>query len=137
MLISVVLNVMNEEENIADLLDSMAIQEQPLEVVVVDAASKDRTREIVKKYAEKYPFIRLYVQPESRGVSTNFGISKARGDIIAFTGGDDIPYPNWIKEIKEHVRGGCGHCGRQVDHDRTGRHGKSSTGSSFTIVGWM
>ncbi len=100
MLISVVLNVMNEEENIADLLDSMAIQEQPLEVVVVDAASKDRTREIVKKYAEKYPFIRLYVQPGSRGVSTNFGISKARGDIIAFTGGDDIPNPNWIKEIR-------------------------------------
>ncbi|WP_019178116.1 glycosyltransferase [Methanomassiliicoccus luminyensis] len=100
MLVSVVLNIMNEEDNIADLLDSLVIQEPPVDVVVVDAASRDRTREIVLRYANKYPFIRLFVQPGSRGVSTNFGISKAQGEVVAFTGGDDIANPNWVKELR-------------------------------------
>jgi glycosyltransferase involved in cell wall biosynthesis len=100
MLVSVVLNVMNEERYMADLLDSLVIQEQPVEVIVVDAASKDRTRDIVRRYAEKYPFIKLYIKPGTRGISTNFGISKATGDVIAFTGGDDLANPNWVKELR-------------------------------------
>jgi glycosyltransferase involved in cell wall biosynthesis len=107
MLISVVLNVMNEERYIADLLDSLVIQEQPLEVVVVDAASKDCTQEIVKRYAERYPFVKLYIKPGTRGVSTNFGISKAKGDVIAFTGGDDLANPNWIKELRKSFQQGA------------------------------
>jgi cellulose synthase/poly-beta-1,6-N-acetylglucosamine synthase-like glycosyltransferase len=101
MLVSVVLNVMNEERYIADLLDSLVIQEQPVEIIVVDAASKDRTQEIVRRYAEKHPFIKLYIQPGTRGVSTNFGISKATGDVIALTGGDDLANPNWIRELRK------------------------------------
>ena len=107
MLVSVVLNIMNEERYIADLLDSLVIQEQPLEVIVVDAASKDRTPEIVKRYAEKYPYIKLYTKPGTRGVSTNFGISKATGDVIAFTGGDDLANPNWIKELRKSFKAGA------------------------------
>ncbi len=107
MLISVVLNIMNEERNIADLLDSLVIQEQPLEIVVIDAQSKDRTREIVKSYIEKYSFVRMYIKPGSRGESTNFGISKAGGDVIVFTGGDCIANPNWIKELVKSVEEGA------------------------------
>ena len=80
MLASIVLNVMNEEKNIADLLDSLVVQEGPIEIVVVDAASKDRTRDIVKGYSEKYPFVKLYVKPGRRGESTNYGVSMAKGE---------------------------------------------------------
>lgn len=100
MLVSVVLNIMNEEHNISNMLDSLVIQEQPLEIVVVDAASTDRTREIVLRYANRYPFVRMFVQPGSRGTSTNFGIGKARGEVVAFTNGDDIANPNWIRELR-------------------------------------
>lgn len=100
MLVSVVLNIMNEERYIADLLDSLVIQEQPLEIIVVDADSKDRTRDVVNRFVKKYPFIKLYVHPGTRGESTNFGISQATGDVIAFTGGDDLANPNWIKELR-------------------------------------
>jgi glycosyltransferase involved in cell wall biosynthesis len=107
MLVSVVLNVMNEEKNIADLLDSLVTQEQPLEVVVVDANSRDRTREIAQTYVNKYPFVKLYIKPGSRGVSTNFGISKAIGDIIVFVGGDCIANAFWIKSLRETVAAGA------------------------------
>ncbi len=106
MMVSVVLNVMNEEKNIADLLDSLVIQEQPMEVVVVDAASKDRTREIVQKYVERYPFISLHVKPGRRGESTNYGVEKAKGDILAFIGGDCLANPFWIKELRKTIMEG-------------------------------
>lgn len=107
MLISVVLNIMNEERYIADLLDSLVIQEGPLEIIVVDADSKDRTREIVQCYVGRYPFIKLYVKPGRRGESTNYGISKATGDIIAFTGGDDLANPNWLRELRKSFQAGA------------------------------
>jgi len=106
MKVSVVLNVMNEERNIADLLDSLIVQEQPMEVVVVDAASRDRTREIVKRYADRNDCIKLYVKPGTRGESTNFGVGKAEGDIIAFTGGDCIANPFWIREMRRTISEG-------------------------------
>ncbi len=107
MLVSVVLNVMNEEQHIADLLDSLVIQEQPVEIIVVDAASKDRTQDIVRRYTKRYPFIKMFIKPGTRGVSTNFGISKATGEIIAFTGGDDLANPNWIKELRRTFKEGA------------------------------
>jgi len=107
MLVSVVLNVMNEERNIADLLDSLVIQEQPLEIVIVDARSKDRTRDVVQRYVQAHPFVKMYVHPGSRGNSTNFGIAQAKGDIIAFTGGDCIANPFWIKELRRMIEDGA------------------------------
>ena len=66
MLVSIVLNVMNEEDHIGDTMDSLVIQEQPLEIVVVDASSKDHTRDIVQRYAEKYPFVHLFIKAGTR-----------------------------------------------------------------------
>ena len=40
-------------------------------------------------------------------MSTNFGISKATGDVIAFTGGDDLANPNWIKELRKSFEQGA------------------------------
>ena len=61
MLISVVLNIKNEERYIADLLDSVVIQEGPVEIIVVDAGSEDRTREIAQRYVDQYPFVHLHL----------------------------------------------------------------------------
>jgi len=47
MLVSIVLKVRNEEDNIADALDSLVVQEGPIEIIVVDGYSTDRTQEIV------------------------------------------------------------------------------------------
>jgi glycosyltransferase involved in cell wall biosynthesis len=107
MLVSIVLNLMNEEKNISDLLDSLVVQEGPIEIVVVDANSKDRTKEIVRKYMDKYPFISLYEKAGRRGESTNYGVSKAKGEIIAFTGGTCIANPFWIKELRGSIVSGA------------------------------
>jgi len=100
MMISIVLNVLNEERHIRDLLDSLVVQESPFEIVVVDAGSWDKTVEIVKRYKTMYPFVSLHHKPGSRGESTNHGIAQAKGDAIATIGGDCIANPFWLKELR-------------------------------------
>lgn len=102
MKISIVLNLLNEAKHIRDLLDSLVIQEPPFEVIVVDAGSWDGTPEIIKNYMVKHPgMIELYHRPGTRGESTNFGIMKVKGDVIATIGGDCIANPFWLKELRK------------------------------------
>lgn len=105
MLISVVVTVRNEVRNIAALLDSLVTQEPPLEIIVVDAWSEDGTREIVRTYEAGYDIVHLYIHGGTRGRGRNFGISKARGEAIAFIDGDAIANPFWLREIRESLRG--------------------------------
>lgn len=101
--VSIILNVLNEERNIRDLLDSIVTQEPPFELIVVDAGSCDRTVRYVHEYAEKYDFIKLFIHPGTRGESTNFGLKQAKGDIITFIGGDCIANPFWLQEMRKSL----------------------------------
>lgn len=102
--VSVVVTVRNEQRHIADLLDSLVLQEGPLEVVVVDAASSDRTRDVVRRYGEKYDFVRLYEHPSKRGEGRNHGVRKASGEAVAFIDGDCIANPFWLAELRKGLR---------------------------------
>ncbi len=106
MLISIVVPTKNEEKNIGQLLDTLVVQEQPIEIIVVDSASKDATQEIVKNYMKKYPFIKLYIKKGNIGESLNFGIEKAKGEAIAFIGADDRADKEWIKNIRKALQDG-------------------------------
>ncbi len=104
-LISVLVTTRNEERNIADLLDSLVIQEAPLEVVVADAASEDRTKEIVGDYASRYGFIKLAFAGGTRGRSRNLGIQLCGGDAVAFIDADCIANPFWLKSLRQALQG--------------------------------
>ncbi len=54
------------------------------------------------------PSSALHVKPAAEGESTNYGVKKAKGDIIAFTGGDCIANPFWIKELRKTIMEGNG-----------------------------
>ncbi len=56
MRISVVVPIFNEEETVAQVLESLSQVPLDLEVVVVDDASTDRTWEILQALREKEPF---------------------------------------------------------------------------------
>ncbi len=101
MLVSVLVTARNEEHNIADLLDSLVTQEAPVEIIVVDSSSEDRTRDIVGEYASRYGFIRLANHGGTRGESRNYGIRMAGGDAVAFIDADCIANPFWLKYIRQ------------------------------------
>src|SRR2546427_7257960 len=72
--VSIVTTVRNEARNIAALLDSLVVQEPPIEVIVVDSHSEDATRDVVRTYEKRYDFVNLYVFGGTRGDARNFGI---------------------------------------------------------------
>jgi len=104
LLISVVVTVKNEEDNLRDLLDSLVTQDGPLEVLIVDAGSADRTCEIVEEYAKRSPFVRLLRKGGTRGEGRNAGVHAAAGEAIAFTDGDCIANPFWLKALRGRLK---------------------------------
>ena len=86
MLISVTITVRNEERNLPNLLDSLVAQEKPIEIIIVDSASEDRTLEIARSYAQRHPYIKIYEHGGTRGESRNFGAEKATGEALAHAG---------------------------------------------------
>ena len=104
MKISVVLTTKNEERHIGELLQSMATQEEPYEIIVVDSDSTDKTQDIVKDYVKKNKNIKLFIYPGTRAESMNYGIKQATGDAVAFIGGDDMADKHWIKEIRNGLK---------------------------------
>lgn len=85
-MLSVICPIYNEEKYIAHCIDSILQQDYPksdMEILLVDGMSKDRTREIVEQYTEKYSYIRLLdnlgrIAP----CAMNIGIREAKGDIV-------------------------------------------------------
>ncbi|MDH3364861.1 MAG: glycosyltransferase [Thermoplasmata archaeon] len=104
MKLSVILNLLNEKRHIRDLLDSLIVQEGPVEIVVVDAGSWDGTVEVINAYMRNHENIRLFHYPGTRGESTNYGISMATGEAIATIGGDCIANPFWIRELRKSLQ---------------------------------
>lgn len=61
-LVSIVIPSRNEEKFIGMCLDSIIANDYPkdkIEVLIVDGVSEDGTREIVEKYIQQYPFIKI------------------------------------------------------------------------------
>jgi glycosyltransferase involved in cell wall biosynthesis len=54
-----------------------------LEILVFDGMSEDKTRDIIKKYSEKYPFIKYFENANKiQSSAMNIGLRYAKGDII-------------------------------------------------------
>lgn len=111
--VSVVTTVLDERDGMSQLLRSLAGQEDPYEVIVVDAGSTDGTADVVRDWAARDDRVRLVHQEGPRGEGFNRGIQEAKGDAVAFIGGDDWADPDWIaalrRGLEEHdaVHGHC------------------------------
>ena len=88
--ISVLVDTYNHERFIEEAIVSVLEQDFPsaeMEILVVDDGSTDRTAEIVRKFAPRVRY--LYKENGGQASAFNFGVPKARGEIIAFLDGDD------------------------------------------------
>lgn len=96
-LVSIVCNTYNQEDYIADALESFIMQKTnfKFEILVHDDASTDRTADIVREYEKKYPeLIKPIYQTvnqysQKNGVIAKLQYGRAKGKYIAFCEGDD------------------------------------------------
>jgi glycosyltransferase involved in cell wall biosynthesis len=101
MRISIIVPVYNEEDTVAQVLESLSQVALDLEVVVVDDASTDRTWEILQELRQKEPFTTYrfirhsHNQGKGAGLRTGFGL--VSGDLVTVQDADmeydpqDIP----------------------------------------------
>ncbi len=97
--VSVILTVRDEEANLGHLLDSLVPQQHLHEVIVVDAASTDRTVEVAESYRSQLPNLKVLVRPCRRGEGRNLGAAQATGDLLAFIDGDCMANAHWLERI--------------------------------------
>lgn len=92
-LVSVIIPVYNCEKYLAEAIESVLAQTYcPIEVIVVDDGSTDRTAEVAKQFSKK---IRYYYQKNGGiGLARNTGVDVANGQFLAFLDSDDL----WLKD---------------------------------------
>lgn len=101
--LSILIPAYNAESTISRCLDSIINQPfDAIEVVLIDDGSTDKTYKLISEYAEKYPFIKVFLQ-ENSGVSATRQslVEKATGDYIMFCDADDYFEPDAIKTVFE------------------------------------
>ena len=105
--LSLIVPVYNVEEFIAECLDSILQQAGPdAEVVCVDDASTDGSLEIVRRYAEADPRVRLLRHEQNRGLGAarNTALDAAEGDYVMFVDSDDWLAEGALPAISQRLR---------------------------------
>jgi glycosyltransferase involved in cell wall biosynthesis len=115
--ISCIVPVYNNASYLAEALDSILSQTQPItEIIVVDDGSTDATPEVAAKYSHST----RYIRQENRGpaAARNAGLQAATGDLIAFLDADDIWHPEKIMQqmLALEADPGAGICLAQVQN---------------------
>lgn len=100
-LVSVVMPVLNAARFLSDALASVGAQTYaPLEILVVDGPSTDRTPEL----AQSYPRVR-YMRQTGAGMwnALNEGLEAVRGEFVAMISSDDLWVPQKIQVQVEYL----------------------------------
>lgn len=87
--VSVIIPVYNGEKYLAEAIQNVKNQDyQPLEIIVIDDGSTDKTAEIAAEFKDSIRYI--YQQNSGPAAARNHGIKVANGDVIAFLDVDDL-----------------------------------------------
>jgi len=87
--VSVIIPVYNGETFVDEAIDSVIHQKyEPLEIIIVDDGSTDRTAEVIRGYGEKVQY--RYQSNTGPAAARNSGLRVASGDVMAFIDADDL-----------------------------------------------
>jgi GT2 family glycosyltransferase len=95
---SVVVPVYDAERTITECLDSLLAQDFPsdrYEIIAIDNASRDRTPELLRRYAGRIAVLEEHKQGPA--AARNRGVKAARGEIIAMTDSDCVVSRDWLR----------------------------------------
>jgi cellulose synthase/poly-beta-1,6-N-acetylglucosamine synthase-like glycosyltransferase len=111
--VSVIICARNEAENLKEFLPTVLEQEYPdYEVIVVNDCSEDHSYNVLGKFLEKYPHLRVSTINKDPRFTHNkkfaqfIGIKAAKNEILLFTDADCLPQSKkWIAGMTSHFDG--------------------------------
>lgn len=108
-MISIIVPVFNSAAHVERCLTSLACQtDGDIEVLVVDDASTDGSRDLVESFSAAHPDLRLSVvlhrQNEGLGVARRSGFAAASGEFIYFLDSDDELLPDAVAAMRRAIR---------------------------------
>jgi cellulose synthase/poly-beta-1,6-N-acetylglucosamine synthase-like glycosyltransferase len=104
---SIVIPVKNEERVIDRLLNSISTLDYPqnkTEIIIVEDGSTDKTNDICITYAKEHVNVKVLNKTLSTGKPSalNFGLTQAKGDIIAIFDADSVPARDALLSVVEY-----------------------------------
>lgn len=131
--LSIVIPCLNEAKVISGCLESLLNQvEKPLEVLIIDNGSTDKTYENAQKFKKRFQEqnVQFRVMRYSKGNQTdarNLGVRESKGSIIGSLDADSWAKKDWIQKIKMHLK----------DQNIIGIGGKSSFRNKGFILNFL
>ncbi|WJZ03488.1 glycosyltransferase [Corynebacterium freiburgense] len=124
-LVSVIVPGFNEQNVLENCVVSIVNSNyHNLEVVLIDDGSTDQTPQIMAELEQRFHNVRFFRQEnQGKGAALNYGITKARGDILLFVDSDGLFSPDTVTHMllgfnSRNVGAVCGD-DRPVNIDRT------------------
>ena len=105
-LVSIITIVFNGEKHIEKTIQSVLNQSySPIEYIIVDGASTDKTMDIVLKYQSR---ISKIISEPDKGIADAFnkGIKLSIGELVGFVNADDWLEPNAIETMVQNYQPG-------------------------------
>lgn len=101
--VSLIIPVYNEPSGISQTLNSLAELNHSSSKLVVDNASTDNTRDVIRNYANDHDNVHLLIEDDIQGsyAARNKGIQHAEGDVLAFLDADETVDENWLETALE------------------------------------
>lgn len=112
--VSIIVPCYNEQATIRFLLDAILEQTYPraqMEVVIADAHSQDKTRDVIAAFQTEHPDLPLrIVDNERRTIPSglNLAIAASRGGIIVRLDAHSIPIPEYVERCVSALEAGKG-----------------------------
>jgi len=139
--VTVSMATFNSQLTVSRAISSVLEQDfRNFELLVFDAQSIDRTPEILKKFAQQDPRVRLYLHERQHPwiASAQLGLQLASGEFFMFLDGDDYIATNYLSNLIEKikVKSSVGAMGKLLHHDVDGHLlvGHPSFGREFQFA---
>ena len=100
--VSIIVPVYNTEKYLCRCLDSLVKQTlKDIEIICIDDASTDNSKNIIKEYEKKYANIKGYYLTINKGAANarNIGLNKSQGEFIGFCDSDDFVDEGYFENL--------------------------------------
>lgn len=110
-ILSICIPTYNREKYLKECLDSVINQEwfdeEKIEIIISDNASKDNTTELVKEYQNKHKNIRYFRNDKNLGSAKNIlnlALHLAKWEYVWLFWDDDLMSPVWIRKTTDAIK---------------------------------